>query len=347
MKKKIVSFVFLILVSFHAFSQHPFILKIHFNDPQNQSLSIGEAYWPGKPYHAATIYNNSGSPEKGVYTFRGTVLYPTAIRIFQPSKTTVFNKLIFIDSGSQEITILKKENSYEVESNTPVENERRSFLKQMAVHTMDDQLNGERFLEYVKEHPRSYIALFALINQASNFPYPEIFKKVEAAFDKQIKNTKSFQYYLSVFDPKLNHPVDSLALGKSSDGTEINLSSFRDKDYVLFDFWASWCAPCRASVPELKKLYKKYHQKGLEIISIGSSLSDLKGDWAKASQKDGLNRWVSIFSEPPYPAGKDIGIKYGVTAIPTTILIDKKGEIIGRYESDLPALEKQLKKIFQ
>jgi hypothetical protein len=96
----------------------------------------------------------------------------------------------------------------------------------MKVQTMNNQIDGKRFLRYVQEHQQSYVALFALINQASNFPYPEIFKKVEAAFDKQIKNTGSFQYYLSVFDPKLNHPLDSLALGK-------NQITFFDNNYRL------------------------------------------------------------------------------------------------------------------
>ena len=99
-------------------------------------------------------------------------------------------------------------------------------------------------------------------------------------------------------------------------------------------------------VPHLKELYQEYHSKGLEIISIGSSLNDSKDAWEKTMRKEGMESWINLFSEPPYTNGPDLGIKYGITAIPATILIDREGNIAGRYVEP-SALDKKLSEIFR
>ncbi len=102
-------------------------------------------------------------------------------------------------------------------------------------------------------------------------------------------------------------------------------------------------------IPHLKDLYQKYHSKGLEIISISSSLVDDKNKWRKTVKENGMATWTNLFSESPYTNGADLGIKYGVTVLPTTILIDKKGNIVGRFvgvsgNNSEPDLYKKLKK---
>ena len=67
--------------------------------------------------------------------------------------------------------------------------------------------------------------------------------------------------------------------GRTTEGKEFSLSDFGDK-YILLDFWASWCNPCRKEIPNLKKLYKEYADKGFQIISI--SIDKKKADWEKA-----------------------------------------------------------------
>lgn len=138
-------------------------------------------------------------------------------------------------------------------------------------------------------------------------------------------------------------------------GSPISLSDFKGK-YVLLDFWASWCVPCRASNPHMIKLYHQYHTKGLDIIGVSDD--DSKPDaWKKAVAKDGVGIWHNVlrgFDKNKMEKGekneKDIAEKYGIHSLPTKILIDRKGAIIGRYDQgtdeEEKAMDAKLKSIF-
>lgn len=114
---------------------------------------------------------------------------------------------------------------------------------------------------------------------------------------------------------------------------KISLWQFRGK-YVLLDFWAHWCVPCRAANPHLIELHKKYHAKGLEIIGISSDDYKLT-EWREAIKKDGIDIWYNILTGRDTVKSKngifnpnDLGNLYGVRSLPTKILIDTKGRII-------------------
>ncbi len=121
-------------------------------------------------------------------------------------------------------------------------------------------------------------------------------------------------------------------------GDTVRLSDYAGKGkYVLVDFWASWCGPCRASMPELKKLYAKYHDKGFEVVGV--SFDATKDAWQKG---------ISDL-ELPWPQISDVKLwnsagakEYGIKIIPSTIFIGPDGKIVGR---GLDIAEK-LKEIF-
>ena len=112
-----------------------------------------------------------------------------------------------------------------------------------------------------------------------------------------------------------------------ADGTELALSELVGQtDYVLVDFWASWCGPCRRLMPALKELYTSYHPSG-KLEFLGVSCDRDEAAWLKAIEEDMLP-WQHIRdqrAEPYTPSDK-----YGISAIPTTILINKEGVIVGR-----------------
>jgi len=105
---------------------------------------------------------------------------------------------------------------------------------------------------------------------------------------------------------------------KTLEGQEITLSKLKGK-VVLLDFWATWCAPCRESIPHLVELYKTYGEKGLEVIGMNLDRGDT----------DTVRRFVKSM-DIPYPIAltpEEVSRDFGVTALPTTILIDKEGRL--------------------
>lgn len=93
----------------------------------------------------------------------------------------------------------------------------------------------------------------------------------------------------------------------------------KGKKYILIDFWASWCNPCRKEIPNLKNLYGKYASKGLEIISI--SIDKKEADWKKAMDEEKLP-WLSFLDK------KDVSTLYKVKLIPAIFLIDEQGIVL-------------------
>lgn len=125
-------------------------------------------------------------------------------------------------------------------------------------------------------------------------------------------------------------------------GNPVKLSSFRGK-YVLIDFWASWCAPCRAENPNVVKVYAKYHDKNFEILGVSLDGENGKDAWEAAIKKDGLT-WPQVSDLKGW---KNEAAKiYTVTAIPQNFLVDPDGKIIAtnlRGDDLEKALEKYLK----
>lgn len=193
-----------------------------------------------------------------------------------------------------------------------------------------DNLNKEEksiAVAYIKSHPGSSVSVYLLHRNFSYNPDPD---QLDSLYNNLTPSMQASFYGKAIFKnisiSKLtrigNHAPDF----SSNDvkGQAIKLNSFKGK-YLMIDFWASWCNPCRQETPYLIKAYQKFHDKGFEILSV--SLDDSKEKWLEAIQKDKMN-WIHVSD---LKGGKnDVSQLYGVRLIPMYYLLDKNGIIIAK-----------------
>ena len=159
--------------------------------------------------------------------------------------------------------------------------------------------------------------------------YEDTEPEATARLNEMLKTSASFITGGEAPDFTMNTP----------DGVPMKLSDHRGK-VLLVDFWASWCGPCRRENPNVVAAYKKYHDKGFDVLGV--SLDKDKERWVQAIEKDGL-LWhhVSDLKSWQNEAAK----LYGVSSIPATVLLDAEGRIIARNLRG-PQLEAKLMEIF-
>jgi cytochrome c biogenesis protein CcmG/thiol:disulfide interchange protein DsbE len=125
-----------------------------------------------------------------------------------------------------------------------------------------------------------------------------------------------FQCSQEKSEPTLS-PAPDFAL-KTLDGREVVLSKLKGK-VILLDFWATWCGPCRESIPHLIHLYKTYQKDGLEVIGMNVDRGDIN---TVKRFVNSMDIPYSIISTP-----EDVARNFGITGLPTAIIIDKQGKI--------------------
>lgn len=139
---------------------------------------------------------------------------------------------------------------------------------------------------------------------------------------------------------------------KDVNGKIVAISDLRGK-YVLVDFWASWCVPCRKSFPHVKALYKKYHAKGFEVFCVADNDST-EDAWRKAIKDDGVGMFYHVLrglrsyrdenGRHCFDRSNDVSDLYAVHSLPTKYLIDPQGNIVGKFDD--AELDRKLAEIF-
>ena len=191
------------------------------------------------------------------------------------------------------------------------------------------------------------IALVPTYDKDKEFAeYESIVQQLERSFATSTEVQKVVKEYQTIL--KKREATNQFAPGKIApdfegtkpDGSKMKLSDLRGK-YVLIDFWASWCGPCRRENPSVVNLYNQYKSKGFTIMSV--SLDRDKNKWVEAIKKDKLS-WPNHVSDLK-GWQSDIGRLYNVSSIPYTVLIDKEGKII-RTKLRAHDLEITLRELF-
>lgn len=264
---------------------------------------------------------DSAEVKDGKFKFESDVKLPEIYGLsFNSSTANPFDSfIIFLDK-----------NPITVELDT-TDSFKNTLVKGSKEHDLYLELRSQKDVpvkEIIAKNPSSIAALYILYRYYSYRLSPDEIREAVNLLDPSFKGSD----YVKVLNELANN-LSKASIGqkapdfkaKDAEGKEIKLSDNLGKGYVLIDFWASWCAPCRKENPNLIKAYDKYKEKGFEIIGV--SLDNKTKPWLGAIEKDGL-KWTQLIDENAW-AGEGV-VNYGVRLIPANFLIDKDGTIVAK-----------------
>ncbi len=202
-----------------------------------------------------------------------------------------------------------------------------SLRKALTAETDKIKTNQDNVLKsFILKNPKSLAIMFLLEVLPVEANY-DIYSKV----DSTLFATHPDNFYVSNFHNQVNSNK-ATAIGvvapdftlPDTSGVNVSLSSFKGK-FVLIDFWAAWCGPCRREMPNLVKLYSDFKMKNFEILGV--SLDKTRENWVGAIRTEHMT-WPQVSDLKFWQS--EVAAMYSVKAIPYTVLVDKEGKIIAK-----------------
>ncbi|MFD1256147.1 redoxin domain-containing protein [Mucilaginibacter terrae] len=182
---------------------------------------------------------------------------------------------------------------------------------------------------FIQQHPNSYIALTALQEYAGSFPDVKALADLYKQLSPHLRNSALGQEFHAFLTAGKTLAVGSKAPNFTQAdrlGKPVSLSAFRGK-YVLIDFWASWCGPCRNANPKLVQIYQEFKNRNFTILGISLDEVDGKDKWLQAIKTDRFT-WTQLSDLKHWD--NEVGKLYSVRYLPQSYLIDPEGIIVGK-----------------
>lgn len=234
-------------------------------------------------------------------------------KLYQAFKDSLSVKFKTLRNSLEELDNLNKNNVLSIDEFKRIDKERTLMYQSLETN----------ILEYIKTLGNSKLAQHLIFNYTAYIKPSNLQVVLDSIFSNDV-NDENYQMYREIIKGAILTDIGMKFIdihGVNIHGDSLSLSSLIGKDKLtMVDFWASWCSPCRSSNPKLKEIYNENKSKGLGVVGI--TLDEDKDSWLKAVKDDKLE-WDQIATFN----ANDIHSQYGISGIPTYLLIDKNGII--------------------